>query len=143
MLLIAGPFSIFNVILWLFTAITLYKSFHLFFSLYMQTLYYNGYFVLKINLTLIFNIFFIYYLIIVFCNIFMVFKITFIYFYINNNDNDLYNICEQALKIKNIKISLFNLIISLITFIIICKITLLFILLQNLIYKILYIYLKT
>lgn len=55
-------------------------------------MYCNGYFVLKMDLILVFSIFFIYYLVIVFCNIFMVFEIVFVYFYVNSNGNNLYDI---------------------------------------------------
>lgn len=91
---VISPFSMFNVTLWLFTAITLYKPFHLSLSFYIQTLYCSGYFMLKMGLTLVFSMFLTYHLAIIFRNIFMTFIIAFAYFYINSNSSDLYNTHE-------------------------------------------------
>lgn len=65
----------------------------------------------------------------VFCNIFMAFKIAFIYFYVRGNNDKFYNIYKYALKIKSIRISLFNLTVLLITFMAIYRIVLLFVVL--------------
>lgn len=105
-------------------------------------LLYNRNDILEIGLTFIFSISYTYHSAIIFHSAFIALEIASALFKVNGNSKESYNTYRYILKINRVRTSPSNPIVLLIALIAIYKMLSLSILLQSLLYSILYIYLR-